>query len=374
MLIPISGHARSTGEGVAQARPAAGYLKFVDFADPIREVTIARSSIPPTLQYMHAAAVTAVDRAQYDIELHINDDKDGTILNSDAKVAAVLRVYPEDVTPVVVVYAHGVQPETDLRDTAVAEDRTQLTIDYLRAQLENEDKDVTAQKNGSAGSAVRLTMPSKFNHLVGLSTFLNGSGMAYLPARLVRRIRGAPALLTYFKKTGGAGRPFTNERHDTPQKVIEHYLWGNPIFGKAILDIHKVINSNGDKKKKALVMAHSPKTSWYFYNILAFMGVRVAHLHGKMSAGTSIDIIDAFNTEPGPQVLVSTYLEELQGVGCHHYCAAAFELEPSFNPATKNLTERLLRRVGQSEEVKALKYTVKDTFTSNVLKASSNNR
>ena len=96
------------------------------------------------------------------------------------------------------------------------------------------------------------------------------------------------------------------------------------------------------------------------------MGIRCVRLDGTLSASSRASVITVFRHNPGIKVLLATIT--CGGVGLDLTAASrAYIMEPQWNPMSELQALDRIHRLGQNNEVKTIRYVMKESWEINVL-------
>ena len=99
-------------------------------------------------------------------------------------------------------------------------------------------------------------------------------------------------------------------------------------------------------------------------------GMEYARYDGKVAPNKRADIIKKFETDPSTNVLLLSI--SCGAVGLNLTAASrAYLMEPHWNPTVEDQALARIHRMGQTREVKTIRYIIKDTFEEHVIKVQN---
>jgi len=129
------------------------------------------------------------------------------------------------------------------------------------------------------------------------------------------------------------------------------------------LENHILQNLAGEK---VIIFSFYRGTLAYLYKRLGKAGIHVVQIHGGIPHEDRKEIVDGFNSEGGPRVLLSSEVGS-EGIDMHEYCRCLINYDMPWNPMRVEQRIGRIDRVGQkAERLSIIHLKVKDTIEERV--------
>lgn len=160
------------------------------------------------------------------------------------------------------------------------------------------------------------------------------------------------------KKTQGYGKAGVMNK-------VRASEWQSSTKIEALLDeINKM--RNGDKTNKAIVFSQFTAMLELVEFRLKRAGISCVVFRGGMSMQARDDAIQAFNTTPSLRVILISLKAGGEGLNLQ-VANHVFLLDPWWNPASEMQAIQRAHRIGQTREVRAVRFITKDTIEERII-------
>jgi transcription termination factor 2 len=137
---------------------------------------------------------------------------------------------------------------------------------------------------------------------------------------------------------------------------VDDVLINNAKVERIINDIDRVI----DREPRKGIVVFSQFTSFLrvFEQVIevTLAGIEVMRFFGDMSQSARDQVVERFNTQRNPRIILVSLMAGGCGLSLHHGSSSVFVVEPYYNPFLEQQAEERVHRLGQTEQVNVYRY------------------
>ncbi|GAB7366898.1 hypothetical protein MBLNU230_g1259t1 [Neophaeotheca triangularis] len=273
------------------------------------------------------------------------------------------------------VYTKQEQDAYDLREGKIAKVvEWKKLLATLKTELDAEEllqSDVTMAARSDKpkkrlASAAQAAVSRRFPQLSVLPTHLGLAAYYTRNTTWFRKIRDMllDQLVDEMRKKNALD-PSDTDPLETPAQYLRAFLWGAPKLAYLCLVIWKVQFSADKKpagKQKILIMCSSSRSAEFVHTLIGWLGITSIILDVLIIPKDRDPIINQFNKDDEPMIMITTYNLNIAGHDLHHKCCTVVILEPAFNEASEVQASHRVYRIGQTEPVEVIRLFTENTY------------